>query len=155
MKRINAFALALLILAIILGTALGVLTQDGPSSDQKFSFDAFSVYTQVPVTCGSIPKNSTDWLGINVIGNRTGMSFSRVTIYAPGLNIGIDLPLSGTAFVEYSVTNSTFETIIAPLPNYFDPGDVLTMSLIYTISTYPTTTLTLNETAIIQGNIAC
>lgn len=155
MKRINAVALALLILAIVFGAALGVLAQDGPSSQQKFSFKTFSVHTQSLVSCGTIPGSYTNWLGINVIGNRTGMTFSRVTIYATGLNIGVNLPLSDTAYAEYRIVNSTFETIIAPLPNYFNPGDVLTLSLSYALPSQPTTTVTLNETAILQGTIEC
>jgi hypothetical protein len=156
MKRINALAMAILVLAVILGAALGLLTQDGSSSDQQFSFHAFAIHTNSPVTCGSIPDNNfTNWLGIDVIGNRTGITFSRVDVYAAGLNIGFNLPLSNTAYAEYRVTNSTLETIIVPLPNYFDPGDVLTLSLSYALLLQPTTTLTLNETAVIQGNISC
>jgi hypothetical protein len=156
MKRISVLAIAILVLAIILGASFGLLIQsDTPPDQGYFAFDAFAVRTSEPISCSSIPQTYTDWLGINVIGNRTGMSFSSVTIYATGLNIRVGLPLNQTAFVEYKVTNSTLETIIAPLPNYFNSGTVLTLALVYSIANYPPNTVTLTETPVTQGTLNC
>ena len=155
MKRINILAIAIIVLAIVLGATFGLLVQGEQPTDQKFFFEPFAVRTTNPVSCYSIPQTYTDWLGINVVGNRTGMSFQLVTVYATGLNIRIDLPLNGSAFVGYRNTNSTLETIIAPLPNYFSQGTVLTLELTYSIANYPPTTVTLAQTPITQCNFSC
>jgi hypothetical protein len=155
MKRINVFAIAILILAVILGASFGLLVQTVQPKDQVFSFKPFAVRTANPISCSTIPQSYTDWLGIDVVGNRTGMSFQLVTVYATGLNVRVDLPLNGTAFAEYKVTNSTLETIIAPLPNYFSQGTVLTLELTYSIEGYPPSTVTLVQTPITQGTLDC
>ena len=155
MKRINMLAAVILVVAIALGITLGLLIQSDAPRSQIFSFNSFAIRTTEPIQCGSIPQSYTDWLGINVVGNRTGMSFSTVTVYATGLNIRVDIPLNGTAFAELKAYNSTLETIIAPLPNYFDPGTVLTVALTYSISNYAPNTVTLAETPIIEGTLQC
>ncbi len=155
MKRINIFAISMLVLAVILGASFGLLVQTVQPKDQIFSFKPFAVRTASPISCSTIPQSYTDWLGINVDGNRTGMSFQLVTVYATGLNIRIDLPLNSTAFVEYKITNSTLETIVAPLPNYFSQGTVLTLELTYAIASYAPSTVTLSQTPITQGNFSC
>lgn len=147
--------IAFLLLAVILGAIFGLLITSNHPPDQSYSFSAYSVRTLNPVACSSIPQTYSDWLGINIVGNRTGMSFQLVSVYATGLNIRVDLPLNGTAFSEYKVMNSTFETIIAPLPNYFAPGMVLTLELTYTIENYSPTTFTLYDIPITQGTINC
>jgi hypothetical protein len=155
MKRINIFAITILVLAVILGAYFGLLVQTVQPKDQVFSFKPYAVRSSSPISCSTIPQAYTDWLGINVVGNRTDMSFQLVTVYATGLNIRVDLPLNSTAFVEYKVTNSTLETIIAPLPNYFSQGTVLTIELTYSIANYAPVTDTLTQTPITQGNFSC
>lgn len=155
MKLISAVAIAILVFAVILGSVSGLLIQSNQPPHQIFSFEPFAVRTSQPSQCGSIPQNYSDWVGINVVGNRTGMSFSLVSVYATGINIRVDIPLNRTAFAEYKVTNSTLETIIAPLPSYFDPGTVLTLALTYSIDGYAPSTVTLVETPVIPGTISC
>ena len=155
MKRISIFAIVILILAVLLGATFGLLVKSDQPPNQIFSFNAFAVHTANPVSCSTIPQAYTDWLGINVVGNRTGMSFQLVTVYATGLSIRIDLPLNATAFAEYKITNSTLETIFVPLPNYFSQGTVLTLELSYSIDSYPPTSVTLTETPITQGTPNC
>lgn len=155
MKRINVLALTIMVFAILLGAYFGLLVRSDQPPDQKFSFEPFAVRTPNPISCSTIPQAYTDWLGINVVGNRTGMTFQLVTVYATGLNIRVDLPLNDTAFVEYKTINSTLETIIAPLPNYFSQGTVLTVQLTYTIENFAPATVTLTQTPITQGNFDC
>ena len=155
MKPIYVLAIVILLIALALGTASGLLIQSSQSPRQIFSFEPFAVRTSSPIECSLIPQNYTDWLGINVVGNRTAMSFSQVSVYATGENIRIDIPLNNTAFAEYKVTNSTFETIITPLPNYFDPGTVLTLAITYSIGLFAPTTVTLSETPIVPGSMKC
>jgi hypothetical protein len=140
---------------MILGVVFGLLIHTSQPQNQIFYFEPFAVRTSGPIQCGSIPQNYSVWLGINVVGNRTGMSFSLISIYATGLNIRVDVPLNRTAFVEYKVINSTLETIITPLPNYFDPGTVLTLALTYSITNYAPNTVTLAETPITGGIMSC
>jgi hypothetical protein len=155
MKKINIFAIAFLLLAVILGSSFGLLISSDQSSDLSPTFVAYATRTPSPVACSTIPDTYSNWLGINVIGNRTGASFQLVTIYATGMNIRVDIPLNGTAFAEYKVTNSTFETIIVPLPGYFSQGNVLTLALTYTIVGYSPTTSSIFDVPVVQGTIDC
>lgn len=155
MNKINIFAVAFLLLAVVLGTSFGLLITSDQPPDQTPTFSAFAVRTPSPVSCAAIPQTYSNWLGINVIGNRTGLSFQLVTAYATGLNIRVDVPLNGTAFAEYRATNSTFETIMVPLPGYFGQGTVLTLELTYSVEAHPPTTTTLFDVPIVQGTINC
>lgn len=155
MRLINALAIGIVIFSIALGGGLGLLVQGDQPHDQFFRFEAFALHTSSPTKCSTIPQTYDNWLGINVIGNRTGMAFQSITVFSTGQNIRIDVPLSNTAFAEYLATNSTFESIIVPLPNYFTPGNVLTLSLTYSITNFPPTSQTLAETPILQGIVNC
>lgn len=155
MRRINALAIGIVIFSIALGTSLGLLVQSDQPPNQIFYFTSFAVHTSSPMQCSTIPGSYSNWLGIDVVGNRTGMSFQTVDVFAAGRNIRISLPLSDTAFTEFKSSNSTFETILVPLPNYFNAGDVLTVSLTYSITSYPPTSQTLPETPITLGSIDC
>ena len=155
MKLIRVLVIAILVFAVILGTVSGLLIQSNQPPHQIFSFEPFAVRVSQPAQCDSIPQNYTNWLSINVIGNRTGMSFSLISIYATGINIRVDVPLNRTAFVEYKVTNSTLETLIVPLPAYFGSGTVLSLALTYEIDGYSPDTVTLVETPITPGTISC
>lgn len=155
MNKINIFAIAFLLIAVVLGTSFGLLiTSDQPPHETPY-FSAYAVRTSNQVACGTIPQTYSNWLGINVYGNRTGVSFQLVTAYATGLNIRVDVPLNGTAFAEYKATNSTFETIIVPLPGYFAQGTVLTLELTYSLEGHSPTTATLFGVPIVQGTISC
>lgn len=155
MRLINAIAIGIVVFSIAVGAGLGLLVQGDQPHDQFFRFEPFAIHTGSPIKCSTIPQTYDNWLGVNVIGNRTGMSFQSVTVFSTGQNIRIDLPLSNTAFAEYTVVNSTLETILVPLPNYFSPGNVLTLSLTYSIASFPPTSQTLVAAPIIQGNLSC
>ena|SRR5579864_7991691 len=155
MKAINIVAIVVVIGSIASGSLLGFFTQDVQPKGQHYSFSAFASETGASVKCGTIPKNYTDWLGIEVIGNRTAMSFSLVTVFDVGQNIRVDLPLNQTANVFYKPANDSFERIIVPLANYFDPGDLLSIVIAYSISTFPGQTYTLTGIPIIQQNLNC
>ena len=155
MRLINALAIGIVVFSVALGAGLGLLVHGDQPHGQFFRFETFAVQTINPTKCSTIPQTYDNWLGINVIGNRTAMAFQSITVFSTGQNIRIDVPLSNTAFAEYLVTNSTFETIIVPLPNYFSPGNVLTLSLTYSIANFPPTSQTLAETPILQGTISC
>ncbi len=155
MKLINAIALSVIIVSVAIGTTLGLLVPSDQPRNQFFTFTASAVHTSVPVQCASIPKSYSNWLEIDVIGNRTGINFQSVTIYTPGLNIRLDIPLNRTAFSAYRVTNSTYESIIAPLPEYFESGDLLSLSISYYVSGFAPTSQTLSETPILDGSPNC
>ncbi|MDG6995396.1 MAG: hypothetical protein JRN52_05695 [Nitrososphaerota archaeon] len=155
MKAINAVALGVIIFSLALGTALGLLVQGDQPRNQTFSFTASAVYTSSPIHCGVIPKNYSNWLVIGVVGNRTGINFQTATIFTPGLNIRLDIPLNRTAYVDYRVVNSSYESIIVPLPNYFDQGNGLSLSISYYISGYAPTSQTLLETPLLAGSLSC
>lgn len=155
MKKTSIFVIAFLLLAVILGSSFGLLISSNQSQDLTPAFVAYATRTPSPVACSTIPDTYSNWLGINVVGNRTGMSFQLITIYATGMNIRVDIPLNGTAFAEYKVTNSTFETIIVPLPGYFSQGNVLTLELTYAIAGYSPTTSSIFDVPVVQGMIDC
>jgi hypothetical protein len=141
--------------SLALGTALGLLVRTSQDSDQVYSFTANAVETPKPIQCGTIPNNFSEWLEINVIGNRTAMSFQSVTIFDTGQESRADLPLNQTALAEYLATNSTVETIVVPLPSFFDTGDVLSASLTYSIGTFPPQEQALTGIPIIQDAPTC
>ena len=155
MKAINIVALVVVIGSITSGSLLGFFIQDVQPKGQRYSFSAFATETSTGVKCGTIPKNYTDWLGIEVIGNRTAMSFSVVTVFDVGQNIRVDLPLNQTANVYYKPVNETYELIIVPLASYFGPGDLVSIVIAYSISTFPGQTATLTGIPIIQQNLSC
>jgi hypothetical protein len=141
--------------SIALGTALGLLVRTSQDSDQIYSFTANAIETPKPVQCGTIPDNFSEWLEINVIGNRTAMSFQSVTVFDTGQESRADLPLNQTALAEYLSTNSTFETIVVPLPSFFDTGDVLSASVTYSIGAFPPQEQALTGIPIIRDDIKC
>lgn len=155
MKKFSVVALVVIIISIALGTALGLLVQNDQPRNQHFSFTDSALHTPNPIQCDSIPKNYTNWLVISVLGNRTGINFQTVTVYAIGLDIRLDIPLNRTAFSTYNAVNSTYETIIAPLPSYFDSSEVLSVSISYYIAGFTPTSETLPETPILDGNLSC
>lgn len=155
MKVINAVALGVIISSLALGAALGLLVQGDQRRNQTFELTASAIYTASPVQCGSIPKSYSNWLVVGVAGNRTSVNFQTVTIFTPGLNIRLDIPLNRTAFAVYRVVNSSFESIIVPLPNYFQQTDVLSISISYYITGYAPNSQTLPETPILAGSLSC
>jgi hypothetical protein len=155
LKLINAVAISVVILSIAVGTTLGLLVQTDQPLDQHFSFSASAVRTTTPIQCGSIPQNYSNWLEFAVSGNRTGINFQSASVYTAGLNIRVDLPLNRSAYSSYYPINSTYETIIAPLPDYFQGGDLLSLSISYYISGFAPTSQTLTETPIVEGSLNC
>jgi hypothetical protein len=155
LKPINLLAIVVVVASISIGTALGLFVQTDQPKGQVYSFAADAVQTADPTECGTIPKNYSEWLSIYVIGNRTAMSFASVSVYDPGDRITIDLPLNGSANVAYRPMNSSFEAIIVPLPQYFNPSDVLSLGISYSISTYPSQSQTLTDIPITRGNLTC
>ena len=155
MKAINVLALGVIIFSLALGTALGLLVQGDQPRNQYFEFKTSAIYTSPAVQCGTIPKNYSNWLVIGVVGNRTGINFQTATVFTPGLNIRLDIPLNRTAYAAYRVVNSTYEEIIIPLPSYFDQGDVLSLSISYYISGFAPTSQTLAEAPILAGRLSC
>jgi hypothetical protein len=155
LKLISAVALSVVIFSIAIGTTLGLLVQTNQPLDQHFHFTTTAVHTATPVQCGSIPRNYSNWLEIDTVGNRTGINFQSVTMYTPGLNIRLDIPLNRSAYSAYYPINSTYETIIAPLPDYFQGGELLSISLDYYISGFAPTSQTLSETPIVDGSLDC
>ena len=83
------------------------------------------------------------------------MSFQSVTIFDTGQESRADLPLNQTALAEYLATNSTFETIVVPLPSFFDTGDVLSASVTYSIGTFPPQQQAMTGIPIIQDALTC
>jgi len=84
------------------------------------------------------------------------MNFATVTVYDPGNRISATLPLNGTANVDFVAVNSTLETIVVPLASdYFDSGDTLSLSIVYSISTFNSQVQSLTDIPIIQRNVAC
>jgi len=148
-------AIVVIVGSIALGTSLGLLVRTSQDSDQAYSFVGIAVETPKPIQCGTIPDNFSEWLEINVIGNRTSMSFQSVTVFDTGQESRADLPLNQTALTEYRATNSTFETIIVPLPSFFDTGDVLSASVTYSIATFPQQVQELTGIPIIQQALIC
>ena len=155
MKAINVVALGVIIFSLALGTALGLLVQGDQPRNQYFQFTTSAVNPSSPVQCGTIPKNYSNWLLIGVVGNRTGINFQTATIFTPGLNIRLDIPLNRTAYAAYKVVNSSYEEIVVPLPSYFNQGDVLSLSISYYISGFAPTSQTLTEAPILAGNLSC
>jgi hypothetical protein len=155
LKLINAVALSVVILSIAIGTTLGLLVQTNQPLDQHFYFTTTAVHTAAPVLCSTIPRNYSNWLEIGVVGNRTGLNFQSVTVYTPGLNIRVDIPLNRTAYSAYYPVNSTYESIVAPLPDYFQGGELLSISISYFVSGFAPTSQTLSETPIVDGPLNC
>jgi hypothetical protein len=155
LKLISAVALSVVIFSIAIGTTLGLLVQTNQPLDQHFHFTTTAVHTTTPVQCGSIPRNYSNWLEIDTVGNRTGINFQSVTVYTPGLNIRLDIPLNRSAYSAYYPINSTYESIIAPLPDYFQGGELLSISLDYYVSGFAPTSQTLSETPIVDGSMDC
>ncbi len=155
MTRIKLLAIAMFVFSIALGAAFGLVIPNDQPPNQIYSFASEAVHTSSAVECNPLPKNYSNWLEISVIGNRTGMNFQSVTVYSAGYNIRIDLPLNRTSFAMYKVTNSTFETIFVGLPDYFNPGDVVQLSITYFISGYAPQSYILRESPLLNGQINC
>ncbi len=148
-------AIAVVVGSLAPGTALGLLVRTSQDSDQVYSFTASAVETPKSIQCGTILNNFSEWLEINVIGDRTSMSFRSVIVFDTGQEKRADLPLNQTALAEYLATNSTFETITVPLPSFFDTGDVLSASVTYSIGAFPPQEQALTGIPIIQDALTC
>ncbi len=137
----NAYKITIIVIvsSILVGSVLGLLVRSDQPPNQIFSFGASVIHTSSPVGCPGIPLNSSNWLEIQVLGNRTGMNFVLTTIFS-GSQIRLDLPLNQSAYAYYNPANSTFEEIDVPLPNYFSSGETLDIGVNYYINGYPTTT---------------
>ncbi|MHB8566298.1 MAG: hypothetical protein ACYC7D_00275 [Nitrososphaerales archaeon] len=155
MSKIKLLAIALFIFSIALGAAYGLLIPNDQPPSQKYSIVPFAVHTAIPIQCNPIPKNYSNWLGISIVGNRTAMNFQSVTVYSIGYNIRIDLPLNRTSFSKYKVTNSSLETIYVGLPDYFNAGDVIQVSVTYFISGFAVQSTNPAESPINIGQVSC
>ncbi|MDA4111477.1 MAG: hypothetical protein OK439_02990 [Thaumarchaeota archaeon] len=155
MKLITILVIVVIVGSLGLGTALGLFIKTAQDSDQVYTFSASAIQTPTPIQCGTIPRNFTKWFEINVIGNRTEMSFQSVTVFDTGQQSSSFLPLNQTALAEYKATNSTFESIIVPLPSFFDTGDVLSASMSYSLNSFAPETQTLTGIPIIEQQLVC
>jgi hypothetical protein len=137
----NAYKITIVVIvvSILIGSVLGLLVKSDQPSNQVFSLNADIKHTAIPTGCPGIPQNSSNWLEILVVGNRTGINFVQTTVFG-GSQIRIDLPLNQSAFAYYHEFNSTFEKIDVSLPAYFNTGEALDVSVNYYISGYPITT---------------
>jgi len=155
LKPITLLTLVVIVGSLSLGTALGLFIKTSQDSDQVYSFSASAIQTPGAIQCGTIPRNFTKWLEIDVIGNRTEMNFQSVTVFDTGQQSSSYLPLNQTALAEYKATNSTFETIIVPLPSFFDTGDVLSASVTYSINSFTPQTQALTGIPLVEQRINC
>ncbi len=155
MKLFSILVIFVIVASVGLGTALGLFIKTGQDLDQVYSFSASAVQTPTAIQCGTIPRNFTKWLVIGVIGNRTGMDFQSVTVFDTGQQSSGYLPLNQTALAEYKVTNSTFETIIVPLPSYFDTGDTISATISYTLSSLTPQSNSMTGIPIREQKISC
>jgi hypothetical protein len=155
LKPITIVVIIVVVGSLSLGTALGLFIKTSQDSDQVYSFSAYAIQTPTAIQCGTIPRNFTKWLVLDVIGNRTGMNFQSVTVFDTGQESSGYLPLNQTALAEYKVTNSTLETIIVPLPSYFDTGDVISATVTYSINSFTPQTQAITGIPIIQQAINC
>ena len=155
MKTINLVAIIVVIGSIAFGGGLGLVLHSDQPAGQFYKFEAYAVQTSSPQTCGTIPHDYSEWLGVEVIGNRTNMNFASVSIYDPGNRISVTLPLNGTSDVEVIPTNSTFMTIIVPLAQYFDAGDAVSIAVTYSIATFSSQSWTITDIPIIEGAVTC
>ena len=155
MNLIKLVTIAVLVFSVAIGSAFGLLIPSDQPQGQVYSFGSFAVHTSNPSQCYPDPKNYSSWVGIEVLGNRTGMNFQSLNVYSAGYNIKIDLPLNRTSFATIKPTNSSFETIYVPLPNYFNAGDVIQMSITFFISGYPPSSAALPEAPILDGQLHC
>lgn len=156
MKNSYKIALAIVIVSVMLGTAAGLLVQEGQPRDQVFTFTAKGFNEFSAVSCPNVPRNFTNWLQILVLGNRTGMDFISTEIFSQSPQVQLNLPLNQTAFVYYNQVNSSLEKIDVPLASYFSAGDVIDVSVNYFISGYTPTTFTIGpRIPIVSSDFSC
>jgi hypothetical protein len=155
LKLFSILVISVIVASLGLGTALGLFIKTSQDSDQVYSFRAEAIQTPAAIQCGTIPRNFTKWLEIDVIGNRTGMGFQSVTVFDTGQQSSGYLPLNQTALAEYKPVNTTLEAIIVPLPSYFDTGDTISATVSYTISTFAPQSMSLTGIPIIVQRINC
>jgi hypothetical protein len=155
LKLFSILVIVVLVGSLGLGTALGLFIKTSQDSDQVYSFRAEAIQTPTAIQCGTIPRNFSKWLEIDVIGNRTGMAFQSVTVFDIGQQSSGYLPLNQTALAEYLSTNTTLEAIIVPLPSYFDTGDTISATVTYTINSFTPQSDSLTGIPIIDEKISC
>ncbi len=123
MGAIKWITLVVFVGAVASGAIFGLLSPGTQSADQTYSFVPSVIQVAAPVACLPIPRNYSNWLEIQVVGNRTGIFFQQVEIYNPADSVRVDVPLNETSYVAYRETNSSLASIFVPLPDYYAPGD--------------------------------
>jgi hypothetical protein len=155
LKLFSLLVIFVIVASLGLGTALGLFIKTSQDSDQVYSFRASAIQTPTAVQCGTIPRNFTKWLEVDIVGNRTGMNFQSVTVFDTGQQSSGYLPLNQTALAEYKPTNTSLEAIIVPLPSYFDTGDTISATVSYTIDSFTPQSQSLTGIPIIQQRLQC
>ncbi len=145
----------IIVISVIIGSLFGILIQTAQPPNQVYYFSASAIHTSSQVSCPGIVGNYTDWLEINVIGNRTGFNFERVSIFAPGSSIAVEVPLNLTAYVYFKPINSTFESLFVALPNYWTAGQSLDASVTFFISGFNSQTQDLVQIPLRLGTLSC
>ncbi len=155
MEAWKKIALGVVAFSVIIGSVFGVLVQPEKPLSQIFSFTDQAVQTATPSSCGQIPQNYTDWLEINVLGNRTGINFQRVDVFGEGTDITLTIPLNLTAYAFFHPMNGSLEILYVPLPNYWSLGINLEVAVSYYITGYTPATQNLNPVPLLIGKVSC
>jgi hypothetical protein len=156
LKTMGIIIIALTIISVVVGATVAVFSPTDQPTNQPPTFTATPINTNERVGCPGIPGNFSIWLVIGVEGNRSNTNLISTTVYNPN-NIRIDLQLnaSSTAYVHYVVSNSTYERIDVPLPNYWSPGDIMDVGITYQIRGFNPATANLAPVPVRVGNFTC
>jgi hypothetical protein len=155
MTFLKWFALASFIGAITIGAVFGLLVPATQPADQVYSFQAAVIRSSTPVNCAPVPRNFSNWLEIQVIGNRTGINFQQVSVFDPGNQVRVYVPLNQTAYATYKPANSTLEMIFVPLPDYFELGTSLSITVTFQVGQFAPQSQTLLGTPLQYGTLDC
>jgi hypothetical protein len=148
-------ALAVIILSVVTGALVGFFQPSDSPQKQHYYFADEGMWSTASSSCSPIPYNWTLWLEIDVIGNRTGLNLQHVVIFGRTIQVQLPLALNDTIYVAYRAINSTFERVFVPLPNYWNEGDSLQVSLTYYFTGFTTTTDSLPQVILKSGQPQC
>jgi hypothetical protein len=151
----KAVALAVIVISVIAGALVGFFQPSDSPRKQHYAFSDSGIWASAPSACAPVPYNWTIWLEIDVLGNRTGLNLQHVSVFGRNVNVQLPLALNETIYVAYRPVNSSFERVLVPLPDYWNLGDALQLSLTYYFTGFAPTTDSLPQIVLRSGHVSC